>query len=401
MLERAEGVIAPSRGSLRLFLLVAALLPLFIQTLYGRLPVHTYITDPSFKDFLFKILAYAAVGLIVPVRSLRLLWWVILFSHVITKDALFLGDASFYLTNIAGALLLFSILYRWMDAGLFILFCRAVGISLAANLGLQLLQHFQLDPFHSFHVIHPAGATHGWISIPQVPVGFMGNLVSLGIYYAAALPTLLVSCGALFPVVGAALLVGILLTHSKTALVLGAALYLACWASYCRQRPESYPRYRVFAFCSVAGFLALLPWSLSHASTLAHAVSHRWIIWKGAFRFLQSPWLGDGLSSWSLRRFWYSGSIWPQACNEYVQILYELGIIGLVLVLFYIARLILRVRQTGAAADDDTGRVAYLCILSTLISAFVFFPFHMPQTALILIVCLAYLERSIAHVGIA
>ena len=363
----------------RLLLVLLALLPLALSQLYP-VSVDAFISDRMMKDFLFKMMGLGAIGFLVNPVMIRWMWWTILTSHFITKDALFQGDASYYLLNIGLGLILYSLVYS--EERLFGWFCRGVTLSVLANLGLQFLQVIQRDPFHTFWKLNATGTEI--MQQPQMACGFLGNPVSLGVYYSICLPLVMVATGRLFPFLGVLLLLGMVLTHSKIALFVAVILFILCSQTYVKEYGVRWKRLLEIGFFS---FLTLIPFSLLQASNLDSAFRNRWMIWTGAMKHLVNPWIGDGLSSWNLRRFWFEGSLWPQACNEYVQVFYEMGAVGLLLILAYAVGLTRRFLKTPLSFHAQASAYS---ILAVAITSLFFFPLHLPQTSLPFILSLSY-----------
>lgn len=83
--------------------------------------------------------------------------------------------------------------------------------------------------------------------------------------------------------------------------------------------------------------------------------------------------------------------IWSEAHNEYLQLFFELGLIGLFLILGFIYDLLRRAFKYGS--KDTAPLVA--SFLAILVISFGHFPFHLARTAGPLIVLIALLEGSV------
>ncbi len=82
------------------------------------------------------------------------------------------------------------------------------------------------------------------------------------------------------------------------------------------------------------------------------------------------------------------GVYYKQAHNEFIQLNFETGIIGTLIVLGFLVNVLCRVRHLS-----DPRPV--LALLAIIISAMVYFPFHIPTLALVIILWLALLERTL------
>ena len=118
--------------------------------------------------------------------------------------------------------------------------------------------------------------------------------------------------------------------------------------------------------------------------------------WKEAFRiYLLHPLFGWGMSSFkfifpALSEGYFKGEgLWLQAHNDWLQILFEMGVFGFLITLAFVGNLVIRLRK-------------YFYILVGLVmivfDMMVHFPLHMISTVLIIIAFLAYCNKEVLDV---
>lgn len=127
-------------------------------------------------------------------------------------------------------------------------------------------------------------------------------------------------------------------------------------------------------------------------------------------RKAHNPWLGAGLGMWSeifgyrdpktnecvpckiiQERAGYAKPVWyQQAHSEPIQVNFEMGRIGIGLIVGYFLSVLLRVRKI-----EDPRPI--LILLAIIIDSMVFFPIHIPLLSVVIILTIAWVERELCE----
>lgn len=141
-------------------------------------------------------------------------------------------------------------------------------------------------------------------------------------------------------------------------------------------------KYRVFVTTGAALFIVIFFWNKSRDSFYS-----RFRIWGEALANFDSSWFtmlfGNGLGSWYLQKFVDAKDpeqVFFQAHNEYLQLLYETGFIGILFLVWWIYHW----RKS----------LNHGCIIAIAISAIGIYNFHIPYLAITAILIIAIAHRS-------
>lgn len=200
-----------------------------------------------------------------------------------------------------------------------------------------------------------------WSPVQGVPMKLVGTLGNPS--HVAVLLALVVPVAPLFvlPYLG----IGLLLTHSAIAMVAAAVGVLIA--------------HRLSWRWWLGGLLPLVSGVLWFDAPWASWIT-RWEVWRQAFAG-QSLWawlLGHGPGSWIATPHIVWGEIFLQAHNEYIQVVYETGLLGLVLIVGWAWTNWARLRQVPAC-----GSVAAMALIAVGL-----FPLHLAVTGMFSVVLL-------------
>lgn len=237
------------------------------------------------------------------------------------------------------------------------------------NIGLLVLQYFDRDPI--FGMVHPENKT-------QIEmVGFMASHYALGVLGAFSLPFLY----SLNPYV--VIFCIPLLFFGKSSTAIGAAVItflFLLWFEKKRLVPKSFDRWitnkRLFYFFAFVSILAA-GYYIIFIDAPSGQFHKRLEIWWAAIAVgKMHPWFGFGLGQWAAVGF--TGiqengvpETWIWAHCEFIQYLFEQGVVGAVLLYAYFKNLL-----RGFSFKKENARIIFSTfIVLCIVSAF-HFPFH-------------------------
>ena len=117
-------------------------------------------------------------------------------------------------------------------------------------------------------------------------------------------------------------------------------------------------------------------------------------VWKNGLKaWLQHPWLGSGIGHWKIVfcKPMVTGTVWKTAHNEFLQMLFEMGIIFPVIVFGYLVRCFRRYRPH--CWMSATG------LIIVIINSAGNFPFHIAITAMIAILWMAIFDVQVREIS--
>lgn len=240
----------------------------------------------------------------------------------------------------------------------------------ALNIFQMSLQVLNVDPI--FTNVH-------FDKMPQVDVvGFMGIRFCLGILAAFCLPFVFSispwHCIALLP----------LLYFSKASTVIAAFFASFMFLMWFKNR-------KAFLLMALLLGSAFIGYVFFYDAPTGQ-FSKRFEVWlAGMSVFKMKPWFGLGLGSWNDSNFvtMQENGVpekWAWAHNEFLQYLFEQGILGAFILFKYFKNLFSNIKF------DDSGRVVFSLILSLSIVSIFHFPFHIGRFAAFSVFILALAE---------
>lgn len=332
---------------------------------------------PQEAFFQYGTMALFALSLFVPAkRKVSNLGLALIFAYAILHTVLFsyTETSRYALLNVFFGVVLLKITAERISfnmklfGGLLLGFC-------AWNLALIALQQANIDPIYSS--VHPENMT-------QVDVvGFLGSRFCLGILGALALP--------------------FVYSYKK-------------WCALCLL-PLLY--YSKSSSCVIAFFVSFMVvvwfwhksifWPLLIASLIAACFyvfridmpsgefGKRLSVWTAGINILKNKmWFGYGLGVWKELHFvGIQGNgqpeEWAWAHNEYMQLWFEQGVIGMGLLFFYFKNLFKYFYL------DNDGVIILSAFVGLLIVSFFHFPFHLGKFAGLCVFVLALIEANRAE----
>jgi len=341
----------------------ALLIPCFV--LLKPLPGGIAISLTSFKSAAGLSVAIILLGMLTHIPWIGVIclfivaqWWV------------------FGLARWAIVFLLF--LMGWMG---WLLACQRVGEKAArlvqwaflwaavVQVVFMLMQLHQIDP-----IIIPIEASGKLqMNMPQPVVGLFANPSDVGIFLALILPMALTinhTLDATF-----SFLIGLGIALSRSSAALGAALIIiGLWFVHLIWSGKLSWRWFLGTIPIVGG---LWFW-FTKIDPLSHSLM-RLNIWGAGLRVWKiSPWIGLGPGAMGSKwKFLHRGSAWTMFHNEYLETLFNGGIIGLALV----AMLILWTARR--CWSHEIQPVLWMGLLAVAVTATVSIPFHIMPTAIV------------------
>jgi O-antigen ligase len=222
-----------------------------------------------------------------------------------------------------------------------------------------VLQHFQLDEFFK-----------GLGGNQDELVGTIGNTAHLAGYLALVSPLFFNKRGIL-PLI--LLWIVLLLAGSASGLITAIAVLI----TYLFLKRRFLWGWIVSSLVSIGGIGLLLTKSNFLNS------SGRLEIWKASFEiFRQKAITGFGLGSFSLNNFKIEGisSIWRHAHNEYFQVAFELGLIGLILLFRIIFNAI---KDAWLIRNNDNGIILFTMLIGFIVLSLLTFTMHLWQISVL------------------
>ena len=233
----------------------------------------------------------------------------------------------------------------------------------------MLMQLHELDP-----IMKPvtAGGIVDW-NMRQPVVGLFSNPSDVGIFLALILPIALTINHPLDATFSFLIALGIALSKSSAALVAGLVV-LALWFIHLIWSGKL-SRYWLLSAIPAVGGLGL--W-FTKIDSLSHSLM-RVNIWKAGLKvWYMSPWMGYGPGAMGSKVSFMSGGItWRMFQNEYLEALFNGGIIGFALLTMLIAWTAWRCWSHGVQP------VLWMGLVAVAVTATVSIPFHIMPTAIV------------------
>ena len=248
---------------------------------------------------------------------------------------------------------------------LFMLFC-------VANIVLLSLQVLNRDPI--FSSMNPQ-------NMPEIDkVGFMGVRFALGCIGALMTPFIYavspIWCIAVVP----------LLIFGKSSTAIAAAVISFMFLLWFDHRRAFWILLALMVPCVIA-----YPFMCGHLTMS----SRRFGVWLAGISLTRiKPWFGQGLGAWNLMNFTTiqangEPQKWIWAHNEFVQLLFEAGIAGLICLYAFLKRAFSRL-----SLYFESNRIAFAALISLLIVSFFHFPFHIGRLAGMGLFILSFVEAT-------
>ena len=243
-------------------------------------------------------------------------------------------------------------------------------------MGIQLVGK---DPFW-----HPITCTGARIfDKPVHIVGWLGNTNILGAYLAFCLLLFRVY----FKKFILFILAGLIVTRSTTA-VIAAFSGLMCFEFF---TAKDYKKLIKLFLISI-GVLILFFVFIEKTDNLRFEVWRKLLAQTFNWRCL----IGQGLGRFQNLRIVHQNTVWDNPHNEYLNIYFELGIVGLVFVFGYLLGLFRRFLKY----KTDKSILLFSCIMVVLVESLGMFPFQVATTAFLAITYFALLEKCLHHQNI-
>lgn len=329
------------------------------------------------RELLFESLAIIAIGLAIKNKWIFAFlfwavanWWFNFFMPPHSVAVLF---------NIAFGFLFFYFIKTYVKDIDVVL--KVICWTALVQVAYLIVQYMNVD--YIFYPITAAGAARPEVKAPLV--GFLGNKNVLGVYLAFCLPLFRVYYRWLIPVI----LFALFITKCSMGIVAGVAA-LIFFEFFSSIATRKYWKLGVVILLSagllVGFFLKIDTMGLERVE-----------IWKECFKqtFGWRSVVGRGMARFKhMMIIDETGTEWTNPHNEYIQIYFELGLIGLLIFLGYFVdtfRKFLRMFKDRQALVLASGVVA------VLISCIGMFPFQLAPTALVAITYIALLEGLCQH----
>jgi len=221
-------------------------------------------------------------------------------------------------------------------------------------------------------------------------VGFMGSKYMLGAWSAIALPFIfLVSpflCVFLIPM--------FYFSQSSTAVAAGVVSFLLMvWFKNRRLA------YFMGAFLLIAG-----TWYVLYRDMPTGQFSKRFQVWWAAINLLRGDfYFGAGIGTWKVMNVMTTQETslelkhWSWMHNDYLQVLFECGAVGLLILLRYLKRFFVLFQNRLVSFDKEL-QCSLAAFMAVLIIAFFHFPFHCGRLAGISLFVFACLEAKLQDI---
>lgn len=293
----------------------------------------------------------------------------------------FIPNESFYgLVNIFAALVLYVGLKHLLNSSLKIdVVLRLLALSAIFQFGWLIMQMFGYDPI--FYYIKCDGSA-GMGLVPLV--SWSGNPSILGVSFACT-GFLLLQFFKIkkIPILFFVILSSLVILNKETIPILcfamGGLFYI-------------FNRYKITKKVILTTVLILLVAGI-FLTFVEKPNLDRIPIWKQLIENLSiRPWVGTGINTFSyLYIFDKTGTPWKEAHNDYLQILFELGRIGIFLFTgFIVSRFVMFFRS----ARTNKQICIASCLVAYLTAGISLFPMRLHQLSFYAIVLLSCLERS-------
>lgn len=281
---------------------------------------------------------------------------------VITVVGIFGDFEKYYIMNIFLGLVFYKLVYERIRLWELKKYAAWLFWLMVANFILCVFQWFDIDPI--FTHIH-----HNIVPVAELVVGFMKLQAALGIIACMVAPILFL----LHPLT--VLICVPLLFWSKSSASVMAFVISMGFMTYFRLPRKIW--IGLVGLILVLGALYVVK-----ADMPSGDFGERFKIWGKTLNIslTRRPMTGMGLESFSRSDIESTqvtqkdNLIWLWAHNEYLQVLFELGIAGLVMVICFIRG---RFRDFGENFKNRDLQALFGCLLSILMVSFFHFPFHM------------------------
>ncbi|KKL63449.1 hypothetical protein LCGC14_2174970, partial [marine sediment metagenome] len=287
--------------------------------------------------------------------------------------------AQWWVFGLAKWAMVFLIFFMgWMG---WLLACQRVGAKAArlvqwaflwaavAQVVFMLMQVHQIDPI----MIPIDGAGKHSPHLSQPIVGLFSNPSDVGIFLALILPMALTIGHRLDATFSFLIGLGIALSKSSAALMVGLII-IGLWSIHLIWSGKLSRGWLLGAIPAVGG---LWFW-FTKIDPLSHSLM-RLNIWKGGLTIWKmSPWIGLGPGAMGTKwKFLHEQSLWTMLQNEYLETLFNGGVIGLSLVMMLIFWTAWRCWAHGIQP------VLWMGLVAVAVTATVSIPFHIMPTAMV------------------
>lgn len=329
------------------------------------------------RELLFESLAIIGIGIAIGNKWIRCFltwavinWW---FNYFLPPQS------TVILFNISLAMLLFYFIKTYIkeiDIDSIIKIICITAIFQVVWLGVQ---YIGWD-----FIFHPIDA-NGIRQAPHIKdrlVGFLGNKNILGCYLAICLPLFRVKFKKLLPLI----IIGLFVARASMALIAGftGLLFYEIFITYQSKDIRKFnTMIKVIGSCIIIAIIFFIFIDRPNfdriaiwKQTITHQVNWKCIIGQGLGKF-QNLKVLDKYGIW-----------WDNPHNEYLQIYFELGIIGLTLLLGYFITLFKRFLKHIIPLTI----LLMSCIIVILVNSLGMFPFQIAPTAFLAITFIALLE---------
>ena len=298
-------------------------------------------------------------------------WWLNFFI----PQALYMG-----LVNVLSAVVVYIGLKYLLKSGIIKteVVLKLICVSFLFQLAWMVMQKFRFDPV--FYGVNAIGKPVEPNSFPLV--GWSGNPSLLAIFFAFTSFLFLShfrikNTNVLFFLI----IIPLFLLKNATANIAftaGLIFYLFNRASYTN-------KVRLFWVCVL---------SLIYLIFVKHPNFDRIIIWKQLLKhvFVSRPFVGKGINYFAnLLITDKTGTVWAEAHNDYLQILFETGIVGFVL---FMAFIVSKFKEFFKNYRTPFQLSLMSCLVAYLVSALSLFPMHLAEHSFYTICILTCLENS-------
>lgn len=280
--------------------------------------------------------------------------------------------------NLAIGILFYKAVYENIDTAEVKQYAEWMFWLLFANLVLGCMQWFRLDPIFN-HV-------QGNIApINEHVVGFMRLRANLGVLTAITAPML-------FAVHPLTTLIALpLMWWGMSSASVGAFVISLGFLLYFRLRRWGF--YSLFILVAVAGAYFVLKYDMPGGQ-----FDERFKIWfvTASAALKNAPFMGLGLGKFSewlplmMQKTVSTPLVWAWAHNEFIQVFFEMGIAGFVMLIAYIRGRFSDFFGNPKNMKDHGSQALFACFMSVLFVSFFHFPFHVGKLAGICVFIMAF-----------
>lgn len=340
--------------------------------------VGQYMYVPQENFFQYGTMALFALSLFIqPKRKISNVWLAVIFAYCILHTVLFSYDQTsrYTLLNVFFGMVLLKIIAERVSFNLKLFGAVFLGF-IAWNILLMAFQVRNIDPI--FSSVHPENTSA--IDI----VGFLGSRFCLGILACLALPFVY------YYKKWCALCLIPLLYYSKSS-----SCVIAFFVSFMVIVWFWHKRFFWPLFLISVGLAGYYVFKMDMPSG---EFGKRVSVWVAGISLLKvKMWVGYGIGKWKDVHFvgvQGNGQLeeWSWAHNEYMQMWFEQGVIGMALLFFYIKSLFKKFEI------DRESVIILASFIGLLIVSFFHFAFHLAKFASLGILILAFMEAKRADV---